>query len=533
MKPSYFLRILPWPFCKANSTPTSKGALTLISVFIFFLFSTLGMGMLYLTQVYLKTSAYRRNSILLEYASENGIKQGFEQFHILLSKSSSPMVLTDEEAMDFHLDAAGGGKNIIEQVLGCSLPLTSADSWDEMSWESLTDFVLEHLVEEKDYFRVQYKGTTSSSGRLEHFKPTKNAYLDSTLEVLAGHIPLPLIPVLVDKKMSPEEKNRFIEEKQIGILPLEHDKLPLPIAFSDSDLIPEQALSQLAEALKIKIFHPQDLSASKLRTALGLEPSTEPVPDGVYLIEDDLGLGGVFVQGDLDEMILAIQDDFQVIKFVSEQGQWILKFSPQAGKTTFRTPSESRSYTFVPRGMIIANGKIRSLGGGYVDSAEEIIMCPEEELPCILRGVNLTIVASEEITLSSHLIYQGLNWEKGIPYVKDSDTQLSVFSAGKDFLDGSDKTGLINIAADAPSELKLQASLIASDKGINVLGERKEIQVLGSLQVSDIILNDNEIKLKFDERYLRPGNLLQHSPRTRNPVLLISSFKISGWAEKS
>lgn len=531
MKPSCFLRILPWLFFKENSTPTRKGALTLISVFIFFLFSTLGLGMLYLTQVYLKTSAYRRNSILLEYASENGIKQGFDRFHILLSKGSSPMVLTDEETTDFNLDAANGGKSIIEQLIGCSLPLTSADSWEGMSWESLTDFRYEYLVEEKDYFRVRYKGTTSSSGRLEHFKPTKNAYLDSTLEVMAGHIPLPLIPVLVDKSMSPDEKNRFIEEKQIEILPLEHSELPTPIAFSDNDLIPDQALSQLAEALKIEIFRPQDLSASKLRTALGLEPSTEPVPEGVYLIEDDLGLGGVFVQGDLDEMVLAIQDDFQVIKFVSELGQWILKFSPQAGETIFRTPSESRSYAFVPRGIVIVNGKIHSLGGGYVDSAEEIIMCQEEELPCILRGVNLTIVASEEITLSSHLIYQGLKWEEGIPYVKDSNTQLSVFSAGKDFLDGSDKTGLINIAEDAPDELRIQASLTASDKGINVMGEGKEIQVLGSLQAADVILNDNEIRLKFDERYLRPGDLLQHSPRTRNSVLFISSFKITGWRE--
>ena len=531
MKLSCFLRILPCSFFKKNSTLTRKGTLTLISVFIFFLFSTLGIGMLYLTQVYLKTSAYRRNSILLEYASENGIKQGFEHFHSLLSKRSSPMLLKDEETIDFNSDAADGGTSIVEQVLGCSLPLTSADSWEGMSWESLTDFVFEHLVEEEDYFRVRYKGTTSSTGRLEHFKPTKDAYLDSTLEVLAGHIPLPLIPVLVDKEMSPEEKNRFIEEKQIEILPLEHSELPMPIGFSENNLIPDHALSQLAEALKIKIFHPQDLSASKLRMALGLEPSTEPVPDGVYLIEDDLGLGGVFVQGDLDEMVLAIQDDFQVIKFVSEQGQWILKFSPQVGETIFWTPSELRSYAFIPRGIIIVNGKIHSLGGGYENPAEEIIMCQEEELPCILRGVNLTIIASEEITLSSHLIYQGLKWEKGIPYVKDSNTQLSIFSSGKDFLDASEKTGLINIAEDAPSELKLQASLTASDKGINVLGEGKAIQVLGSLQASDVILNDNEIKLKFDERYLRPGDLLQHSPRTRNPVLFISSFKITGWRE--
>lgn len=158
-------------------------------------------------------------------------------------------------------------------------------------------------------------------------------------------------------------------------------------------------------------------------------------------------------------------------------------------------------------------------------------MGQEEELPCILRGVNLTIVSSDEITLSSHLIYQGLKWEEGVPYIKDSNTQLSIFSTGKDFLESSEKTGQINIAADAPDELKIQASLTASDKGINVLGEGKKVQVLGSLQTSDLVLHDNEISVKFDERFLKPGDLLPHSPRTRNPVLFISCFKITGWKE--
>lgn len=531
MKLLCFLRILPCSFFRENNTPPKKGSLTLISVFVFFLFSTLGIGMLYLTQVYLKTSAFRRNSILCEYASENGIKQGFDQFHALLLQGSSPVLLTEGEIMDLYQDAENGGTSIIEQALGCHLPLTSADNWERMSWESLTDFTLEQLFDEEDYFQIRYKGMISSSGQLEHFKARKNARLDSKLDILAGHIPLPLIPVLVDKKMSQEEKNRFIEEKQIDILPFEKSELPAPVAFSEDGLIPEQAFSQLAEALKIKIFQPQDLSASKLRIALGLEPGKEPVPDGVYLIEDDLGLGGVFVQGDLVEMVLAIQDDFQVIKFVSKQGLWILKFSPQEGKTIFQTPTAARSYEFIPRGIIIVNGRIHSLGGGYVDAAEEIIMYHEEELPCILRGVNLRIISSDEITLSSHLIYQGLKWEEGIPYIKDSNTQLSIFSTGKDFLESSEKTGQINIAVDAPDELKIQASLTASDKGINVLGEGKKIQVLGSLQASDFTLYDNEIRVKFDERFLNPGDLLQHSPRTRNPVLFISSFKIIGWRE--
>jgi hypothetical protein len=531
MKLLCFLKTLPWSLFKENKKRPRNGAFTLVSVFIFFIFSTLGLSMLYLTQVYMKTSAYRKNSILLEYASENGIKQGFNQLHGLLLERSSPMVLTEEEILELKLDAGKGEIGIIEKALGSGLPLNSADSWERIGWESLTDFVFNHLNEEEGYFQVRYDGVIFSKGQLEHFKSVKDARLDSTLEILAGHIPLPVIPVLVDKKMSLAEKSSFLNENQIEILPSEMIGLPAPVAFSEEEIIPEQAVSQLAKALKINIFHPQDLSASKLRIALGLEPNNEPVPDGVYLIEDDLGLGGIFVQGDVDQMILAIQDNFQVIKFLTEEGFWVLKFSPQEGKTIFTTPMETRFYELIPLGMVIVNGSIHSLGGGYVDSAGKIILNKEEELPCILKGVNLTIISSDEITLSSHLIYEGVKWEEGVPYIKDSTVQLSIFATGKDFFDASETKGQITIAEDAPDEMKIQAALTASGKGISALGEGKDIQILGSLQASDLSLSENTISIKYDERFSKAGELLEHSPRTESPVLYLSSFKIIGWKE--
>ena len=158
-------------------------------------------------------------------------------------------------------------------------------------------------------------------------------------------------------------------------------------------------------------------------------------------------------------------------------------------------------------------------------------MNKEEELPCILKGVNLTIISSDEITLSSHLIYQGVKWEEGVPYIKDSTVQLSIFATGKEFFDASETTGQITIAEDAPDEMKIQAALIASGKGIGVLGKGKDIQILGSLQASDLSLSENTISIKYDERFSKAGDLLKHSPRTESPVLYLASFKIIGWRE--
>ena len=532
MKPTYFQKTQRWPRFLRKNEKKRKGALTLISVFLFVIFSTLGLGMLSLTQAYLKTSAYRKNSMLLEYASENGIKQGYDHLHGLLSLASSPILLTETKVSELLNDSLNNGNSAIQNVLGCELPFAVSDSWERLAWESLTDFQLRKLREDQEYFFVQYKGRIASTGRLLGFKPEKKSFLDSELGVLAGHIPLPAIPFLLDKSMTSEQQRTFFEENNIQMIPSERVQLPAPFAFSEGGLLPQQAVQQLAKALKIEIFHPEDLSASKLRIALGLDRNNEPVPDGVYLIQDDLGLGGVYVQGDLDEMILAIQNNSQIILFRQKQDIWILNFNPTEGITSFTSPVGIKSFDQVPVGIIIVNGKILSLGGGYEDGQGRILMAVQEEVPCVLQGVNLTVVCSDEITLSSHLIYEGVRWMEGIPYLKDSESQLIIHAVGQDFVDGEEKKGEIVIDENSPDQLKVHASMTASGDGVTVLGQNKEVQLFGSIQASELALNENEINIKFDDRFCLPSdNIFDNVPLTENPVLYISYFKTTVWRE--
>jgi hypothetical protein len=417
-------------------------------------------------------------------------------------------------------------------MLGCGFPFSLDSGWERLAWESLTDFQFLNMHEEPEYCLVQYRGRIASTGKLQGFKPKKTSFLDSELGVLAGYIPLPAIPFLLDKSMTSEQKGAFLEDNNIHMIPPDQSALPAPLAFSGGELLPKQAMQPLAKALKIDIFHPQDLSASKLRLALGLDVNSDPVPDGVYLIQDDLGLGGVFVQGDLDEMILAIQGNTQIIYFRQKQDTWILRFSPAEGRTSFIGPAGSHSFDFIPLGIVIVNGKILSLGGGYDDGSGSILMAAEEELPCVLNGVSLTIISSDEITLTSHLIYEGVRWLDGVPYIKDSDSQLIIHAAGQDFVDGEEKTGKINIDENSPEQLKIHASITASGEGIAVHGKDKEIQVLGSVQTSELSLNENDIDIKFDERYFHSSvDMFENVPRTEKPVLNIFFFRILDWRE--
>jgi len=489
------------------------------------------MGMLYLSQVYLKLSAYKKNSLILEFASENGIKQNFDQFHTLLSQNSSPLVLSEEEEMEFREDSLNKGTKIIQELLASEIPLIQASSWEKMSWKGQTNFSLDHITEKNDFFRSAYKVEIQSTGFLENFKQTKDSTLELGMGISAGKVPLAEIPVLIDKEFTPEQKNTFLVENKIDFIPIEGRIISPVISFSSESLLPKDASSQLSNCLKVDVFLPQNLSTPQLRMALGLEESNEPVPDGVYLIRDDLGLGGVYVVGEVDEMVLAIQEDFQIISFHSGQRTWVLKFSPLQNKTIFSTPDETFAYDKAPQGIIVVDGNIHSLGGGVVDSSGNTILVTEEEIPCILRGVNLTIIASDKITLSSHIIHQGLKWEQGIPYVKGSNSQLNVFATGQGFIDNSEKEGQIVIADDSPQDIKIQASLTAAGKGFSVEGENKKVSIIGSLQASDYNSNNNTLQVAFDERFLEMENLLQNSPKSSKPILNLSSLQIIEWKE--
>lgn len=531
MKLLYFRRTPPWHLPVKHKRKETSGVMTVVSVFIFFVFSTLGLSMLYLSEIHLKLSGHKKNSILLDYASENGIKQGFCHLADLLSQVASPSLLSSEELEELRNDVQEKGVDIIERLLGLSIPLVSSERWEKLSWESSTDFYFEKILEKEDYFKATYNALIHSEGKIKNFKQKKESTLKSSIGLLAGHVPLPYIPLLIDKKLEPEEEENFKEENEIELIPSKLNLLKPQISFPEKELLPKRADSQLTKALNIRIFYPQNLSNQQLRAALGLEETDEPVPEGVYLVKDDLGLRGIYVQGDLEEMIMAIEDDSQVISFVSEQGRWTLKFSPKECTTVFRTPEETLSYDLIPLGIIIVDGEIRSLGGGEVTPAEEVIMVKDEEIPSILHGVSLTIISSHKITISSHLIHQGVKWIDGVPYVKDSNSQLAIFATENDFRDNTQRDGKIVIDENSPDEIKIQASLTASGRGFSIEGEQKTVRLLGSLQASDYISNQNELKITLDDQLMMENNLPQNAPQTTKPLLYLSFFRILEWEE--
>ena len=509
-----------------------QGAITLLSLFIFFVLCTLGMSMLLMSQIYLKVSAYKKNAVLLNYASENGIKQGYAFLLDRISGQSNPIVISDLEMEMLMEDTLQGGTHIIEKLVGPEILLYKTSSWQWMSWEYYTVWALDHMEIEEKSFQSNFTVSIESEGTLQNFKPNKSSALDLEMEVFSGYLPLAKLSFLLDQDLTPEQKSDFIALNPVEFMPSGENKLPPQISFSEDNILPQTAVPQIEKALKINLFQPQSLSIFQLRQALGLEPADEPIPEGAYLIQDDYGLGGVFVQGDCSALILAIEEDFQVLSFTIGERVWMLKFSLNPQNTHFITPEGNKLFDKIPEGIVIVNGAVHSLGGGIINSSGQAVFVYDEEIPCLLNGVNLTFISSDTVTISSHLIHQGLKWQEGIPYIKESKSMLNIFATGKDLFSNTKKAGQIVIDSRAPQNLVVNASLTASGDGFSIEGKDKTLQLLGGLQTADYTSNGNTLKVKSDERFFKESDLLAFSPLSLHPVLKISSLKIRDWNEK-
>jgi hypothetical protein len=244
-----------------------------------------------------------------------------------------------------------------------------------------------------------------------------------------------------------------------------------------------------------------------------------------------MGLGGVYVQGDVEELVTAIEGSFQVVTFRMESGTWTLKYSPSQSRTAFLSPEGEEAFDLVPLGIIIIDGQVLSLGGGQVDAGGEASLIADQEVPSLLPGINLTLVASGEITITSHLLQQGITWQDGIPYLKSDQTQLVIFSTGQDLWGEEAREGGIIISQDAPQDLKVQAALTAGGEGIRVEGADKTLRLLGSIQTSEYFFSGRRLELTPWLPRLDGNDRPLFGPQTTEAVLFISRFSVAAWKE--
>jgi hypothetical protein len=523
-------RIWLWPGPCERGRRGECGAVTMAVLLLFVVFAGLGLAMVHASAVHLKINGFRKFAVLLDCASENGLKRGLRDLTEWLEAAGPLARVADERVEGLRTRPETGFSLLLEDALGAAFPRVLEETFEGMTWESRAECAFGGLEDRGGYFRVSAKLRIEATGGLSHVEARRPSVLEGSLGLLAGRLPMPAVPFFIGKNLTDAQKAAFPGENGIRFLSRPGEVLKPGLSAAAEGVLPADLGPTVAKALNIGVFRPGDLTPAQLREALGLEPSTDPVPAGVYLIRNDLGLGGVFVQGDLEEMILAASGDAQIIAFRADGAEWVLEFSPARSRTVFRTPERSYAHDLVPLPIVIVNGKIGSLGGGYVAGDGRVEMAFDGEAPAVLSGVDLTIVSSDKVTISSHLILQGVRWQDGVPYAKDSQAQLVIYSAGRDVVSGEARDGGVAIAAEAPDDLKLQASITAASGGFTIEGVEKEVQILGALHANDFSGNGNTLAIARDERSAA-GEFPENAPLTATPQLAFFSLKVLVWKE--
>jgi hypothetical protein len=502
-----------------------------IVLLLMVVFAGLGLAMLHASGVHVKINGFRRTSTLLDLASENGLKRGLVDLSAWLEAEGLLAPVSAESVEALREDPRRGLLPLVEEALGSAFPRVLEESFDGMSWESRADCSFGSLADRGGYVRITAAVRIESSGGLLQVRPRRVSTLEGSLGLLAGRLPLPAVPLYIEEGDGADrEKADFAARNGIGLPAKPGQLLGAGLTTAAGGVLPDDAGGLAAKALAIGVFEPGDLSPAQLRQALGLEASTDPVPDGVYLIENDLGLGGVFVQGSLDEMILAVRGDSQVVVFRAGGADWRLEWSPARSRTVFLTPQGSRSYDLVPLPILFVNGAIAALGGGAVGMDGRVEMCFDGRTPAVLDGVDLTIVSADRVTISSHLILEGVRWQDGIPYSKDSEAQLVIWAAGRDAVTGERTQGGIAVDGEAPDGLKLQASLTAASGGFRIEGEAKSVELLGALHSDAYAGNGSRLTLYRDDR-AAAGEFPRYAPLTAEPQLAVYALKVLSWKE--
>jgi hypothetical protein len=498
-------------------------------VLLFVLFTCLGLGLILLADGFQRMSRSRRDALRLECAAENGIKQGLARLAPAQAVGTAETIGDDRLAV-LGEDAAAGGIRAAEEAMHIFFPLLETGSEAGLSWSATAGCGLRRFARAGEQFEAEYLVSVEARGRIPGWRPEASAGLDLGLSVLAGRVPLAYFPLLLAGAEANGSAAALFEEGRVSLVPISRADLAARALVTPRPLVPSDASPLLAEALKIKLLEPGGIRLDILRQALGLPAVNEPVPDGVYLIQSDSGLGGVFVQGDLDRLLLAVEGDRQIVGFESPAGSWKLAFVPGLGPTEFTSPSGSTTDNHVPLGIILVNGAVGSMSAAKPDATGGLEASLEPGLPCLKDSQSLTIVSSHELTIDSDLLPEGVRWAGSIPYLRDKPSQLVVYAGSRDLLDGSETGGSIKIGSQAPAHVRIHASLAASG-AVAVEGPAKEIFVGGGVQAASLRLGSSSLAVSPDERIAQGILTPAPGPVAAEPVLKVLGLRPLAWRE--
>lgn len=502
---------------------TPRGSALMVCLLVMAILMTLGIGLLFNSSIFLKTYGFRKLSRLTSLAAENGIKQAWNRVEATAATIFSKPEISEELFQAWQQSPESRGLETVRPLLEAG-STGQHDDFSGLSWETISSAGLAELYSDEHYLKATFGFNIKSSGRVQGFFGARVEELKCELVLLAGHLPLDQVPAAVN-----------LDGIQKDDLPKIKVKSLQPGATATSGLktltrqfISDDALPLLSRGLKI--LKPDSLPNWLLRQVLGLEPGNETIPDGVYLVQDSLGPGGIYVQGNLDQLVLGIDNGFQVIQFHQAESLWLLRFNPSTARTSFITPSVRQDFNELPVPVIMINGQVLELAAGRPNGAGFLEQTDDEDTPAFLNGLKLTIVCSGKINLTSNLFSDGLDWRKGLPYLRSKQSQLIIWSTGKDFQSEEMVEAGIRLLGKAGREAVVEASLIAGGRGFSAEASADKINIIGSLTATALDPGRSETNIYNPPPITQPSSS-EPDLRVYSEIALLhlSHIKILEW----
>ncbi|MDY0232022.1 MAG: hypothetical protein RBR88_06030 [Candidatus Saccharicenans sp.] len=506
-----------------NRAQRPQGSVMMVCILVMVLFLSLGVGLLINSRLFLQVQGLRKISRLISYASENGLKQTWARFYSHAEEIFSEPEIEETLFLEIKEELEAGHLSVIQPLLQAAA-LSYQDDFSKMSWQTEASGTLDKLFSFDSYVKATFGLNIKSTGQVQGFSGKKSEQISAELTFLAGRLPLNQVPAIASREGLQESTLNQIEVKNFQPESLAGTQ----VKTVSGKFIPDNALPLISRGLKI--FRPEKLPNWLLRPALGLEPGNDPVPVGVYLIQDDLGPGGIYVQGDLDQLLLGVDNEFQVVQFQQEDRCWLLRFDPSAGITFFISQDVQQEFRQLLIPVIMINGEIHSLASGQPSQLGYLLPAENEIAPAFLAGVRLTIVSSGKINLTSNLFSEGLKWAEGLPYLKSQQSQVIIWSTGKDFQSEELVDGGITLANPSIEKGIIEANLVAGGQGLEIASSSKKIELIGSVAATAIDSDKTHLTVfsspdESSPEQLQP-ELLVYSERA---LLHLSQIRILEW----
>lgn len=512
---SKFLKIKTYQHRRAGSA-------LIICFLLMAMFVTLGLGFLLEARMFFEIQSSRKMHRLNSYACENGIKKSAGMVVSRADEFQGGQI-SEELFQNLKTSLLSGGEKklvLLDSFLQ-DIYLSETDDFSRFIWETSPSASLKELHDYESYLKSTYELIINAAGQVEGFRWKKGEQVVLEISFFLGKLPLDRLPLSVTESGLRKEDERKIKITRLLPSNLKNEKA---IRTTES-LIPDDALPVLSKGLKL--FRPDGLPNWLLRQALGLSPGNEKVPDGVYLARDDLGPGGIYVQGNLDELLLGLDGDFQLVQLRQENRRWLLRFSPRNYGMEFWKPDGKEVFAQSPVPVVMVNGRIEALAAGQNDGSGWLKLDTSSSGACLRSGLKLTLVCSGKINITSSLISEGIDWKEGIPYFREKQSQLIIWSTARDFQTQEKTDGGINMTGANGSVLKVVASLLAGGEGLNIGNQITQADIVGSISASSIKTGQANINLIVPPYSHKENN--EFSVYAKENLLFLDEIKIREW----